>query len=588
MRIWSKLPLRKQLYWLGSIAVLGVAVVILIAFGMSYRRMEASWRSMARDVAEQTRSHLDSWAQQAINSSNTLVFEGKVQDFLWAQDVYDYVDTYSDMDSTLHLYAEFQPILTDVALIGLRYDRKSRYIPVLTDDLPRASGLVPEFSSLLTAEDEKGEKRFVCISTLCKSTVEGRPLYTELGQVFLLVDVRTLADSIGLETGDSGFVRWIVDTDGTVIAAGDPDVVGSVADPGMLEGGTEWMGAVTYRDEPMIGCRLTHEPTGYSVVTLVPRTELNAMMTGSLSSQLVIIACMALLLVWLYATVTRSIYRPLQGITDYVRSISVGGSIRPRASLNLSGSMEMETLAGSVNAMLENIGDLTDELIDTHDRLHRAEMFKARSEMAMLVSQINPHFLYNTLESIKGMAYRVGAPQIVEMTKALGSIFRYSVKAPEMVTVGEEARILENYFAIQRTRFGDRFTMEVAVDPGVEDCAVPKMCLQPLCENAIYHGLEMKPTPGSLRVHAFARDGELIVTVEDDGLGMDADTLAQLRASLDEGLPAPGGSVHIGVANVHARIGLFFGRGYGLAIDSSPGAGTCVTLRIPVRSSSDV
>ena len=592
MRIWSRMSMKKQLRWLAVVTTLCVAVIVLLTSGFAYRRTEESWRNLAHDMAQQSLHKLDSWAQQMVNTSYTVSFDVNVQEFMWAQSVEEYMATFSKMSSTLSIYSEFQSVMTDVVLEGLCYARQSAYIPVRPSSLPKAEGTTPEFSPLLVMDDlydEKVTHKFICVSAQCKSTLDERKLYANLGQVYVLAEGLTLSEGMGLVTDGADLMTWVVDQNGTIIAASDPNQIGQAMDPQIMDEPVEnWTGKTTYNGEDMIACRVYHPLTGYSVVTMVPRSVMADMMDNTLGSQLVNLGCMGALLLLVYLVITRGMLFPLKKATDYIRRQGRSGLIRPRERLDLSGNQEVEELAASFNAMLEKMGSLSDELIATHDRLHEAEMFKAQSEMAMLMSQINPHFLYNTLESIKGMAYRAGAPQIVETTKALGSIFRYSVKAPAMVSLKEEMRILESYFAIQRMRCGDRFSMEAEAELGILECMVPKMCLQPLCENAIYHGLELKSEPGHLLVRAVRIGKDIRIQVMDDGLGMEEETLRNVRESLGKELPREGERVHIGVANVHARLRLYYGQDYGLTVESSPGKGTCVTLRIPVRSSGDV
>lgn len=262
-----------------------------------------------------------------------------------------------------------------------------------------------------------------------------------------------------------------------------------------------------------------------------------------------------------------------------------------RLSMTLRGNREMMELSRSFNKMMDENERLNVKLVEANVRLYQAELVRKQTDMAMLVSQINPHFLYNTLEVIKGMAYSVGAKTIVEMTRALGTIFRYSLKAPEVVTLRQETDMLKNYLTIQLARFGDRFQVHYDLPEELMDEDVLKMVLQPLCENAITHGLEMMEKGGHLSISAFQNEGSLFLTVQDNGLGMDEETLRQVRTKLEKISDVSSlyemGSDGIGLVNVHGRIRMRFGEGYGLSIDSQAGKGTRVVLRMPGRRPQD-
>ena len=262
-----------------------------------------------------------------------------------------------------------------------------------------------------------------------------------------------------------------------------------------------------------------------------------------------------------------------------------------RIAMTLRGNREMMELSRSFNKMMDENERLNAKLMEANVRLYKAELVRKQTDMAMLVSQINPHFLYNTLEVIKGMAYRVGSRTIVDMTRALGSVFRYSLKAPELVSLQQEVDVVKNYMTIQLTRFGDRFQVHYDLPEELMAQDVLKMVLQPLCENAITHGLEMMEKGGHLYISARLEGNVLYLVVEDNGLGIDEESLRQVREKLDKVSDVSSlyemGSDGLGLVNVHGRIRMRYGEQYGLTIDSQQGQGTRVELRMPGRRPQD-
>jgi len=219
-----------------------------------------------------------------------------------------------------------------------------------------------------------------------------------------------------------------------------------------------------------------------------------------------------------------------------------------------------------------------------------------QAQYLALQNQINPHFLYNTLEAIRGDALSVGMRDIASITEALATFFRYTISNMDnLVSLEEELSNAENYFAIQNYRFGDRISMAVRLEPGSEsalDFMIPKLTLQPIIENAIIHGLEGQVGHGTVLVDIATEGNRLLIDVKDDGVGMNEAVLESIRRRLvfpdaltsREEKHRNGG---IALANVNNRIKLLFGEQYGLRVSSIEGTGTRVEIQLPVRRSAD-
>jgi two-component system sensor histidine kinase YesM len=219
-----------------------------------------------------------------------------------------------------------------------------------------------------------------------------------------------------------------------------------------------------------------------------------------------------------------------------------------------------------------------------------------QAQYLALQNQINPHFLYNTLEAIRGDALSMGMRDIATITEALATFFRYTISNMDnLVSLEEELGNAENYFAIQNYRFGERISMQVSLEAGSEaamDFMIPKLTLQPIIENAIIHGLEGQVGPGKVSVDIATDGGRLLIDVSDDGLGMSEDVLEELRRRLPSSDTTTnrddkhrGG---IALANVNNRIKLLFGEQYGLRVSSIEGTGTTVEIQLPVKRRADV
>lgn len=230
--------------------------------------------------------------------------------------------------------------------------------------------------------------------------------------------------------------------------------------------------------------------------------------------------------------------------------------------------------------------------------LHSSQLMdisKRQAQYLALQNQINPHFLYNTLESIRSEALIAGLDSVADMTEALASFFRYTIsKVENLVSVEEELQNCETYFRIQQYRFGDRLQMHIDYDreewEEIIHCRIPKLTLQPILENSIIHGTELKIGTGNLKIQFERTEKRLIIRISDDGVGMDEETLTKLNQRLGRGGNQLTGNAEetaggIALINVNNRIHLIFGEEYGMHVYSIPGKGTDVEISIPMITS---
>ena len=261
--------------------------------------------------------------------------------------------------------------------------------------------------------------------------------------------------------------------------------------------------------------------------------------------------------------------------------------------------LEGYTIAGINRADEAGLSPATEQLFhrisDEFSAPHLFKLSKRQAQYRTLQNQINPHFLYNTLESIRSEALIAGLDSVADMTEALAVFFRYTIsKVENLVSIEEELQNCETYFRIQQYRFGARLQLHIECEREERDeiyrCRLPKLTLQPIVENSIIHGTEFKIGAGNLVVHLERTENRLLIRISDDGVGMDEITLARLnerlgqsgRAFQDSGEGTGGG---LALANVNNRIHLLFGEEYGLHVYSMPGVGTDVQITLPVITS---
>lgn len=242
--------------------------------------------------------------------------------------------------------------------------------------------------------------------------------------------------------------------------------------------------------------------------------------------------------------------------------------------VDVKGEDEVVRLSRTFNIMVVRIRELMDQIVKEQEE-------KRKSELNALQAQINPHFLYNTLDSIVWMAENGNSQDVITMVTSLARLFRISIsRGKNIITVEQEVEHARNYLIIQKIRYKNKFTFQFDVDERVLNYRTLKLILQPIIENSIYHGIEYMVDEGLIKISVRIEDGKLLYQVEDNGLGMDKDKLDSLLSESYESDSKSGSGV--GVKNVHQRIQLYYGKEYGLKIQSELEEGTMVKIYLPL------
>ncbi len=288
------------------------------------------------------------------------------------------------------------------------------------------------------------------------------------------------------------------------------------------------------------------------------------------------LVCILLLGAVLGILLRRLIVAPVRALQSQLSAVGAG-DFTPNPAIEWDN--EMGDIGRGINGLTRSVSSLMERRLED-------ERQKKDLEYRMLQNQINPHFIYNTLNSIRWMATIQNAPGIAEVVMALSRLLKSVSKGNErLVPLQEEFALLNDYFTIQQYRYGGTVTMDVSY---IEDerlcqsCRIPRFTLQPLVENSIFHGIEPKGCAGSISlvVRRDAATGDVLIDLCDDGVGMSAEQAA--RALREPGPEEAAAKYrHVGMWNVHRRLQYSFGEGYGLSIRSEPGRGTTVTVRLP-------
>ncbi|MFS0839754.1 sensor histidine kinase [Paenibacillus sp. 1P03SA] len=429
-----------------------------------------------------------------------------------------------------------------------------------------------------------------------KWLVNDRDHYLYYDKSRLLTLVKTVTDAnrnIGtllLSVKDSDLQKMLAKLEGEVVLLDQTGrIISSSVPPGMeeislrpeslqtIQTSSKGQLIMEIGDKKWIAGYATVGLTGWKLVQYIPHETVFSEIYELRRTNRLTVAGIGLVFMLLAVTVTHRVTRPLKLLNKKMSEIEKNDF---NSSLHEAGPAEISTLIATYNGMSAQIRDLLRRL---------KEEYRKKEEMRFraLQAQINPHFILNTLNNIKWMAYIREDREVGEMLSSLGSMMEASIGRGEtLIPLKEELDYIGHYVTLMKLRFSEKLTLHVDVPPDCGDQEMIKLLLQPLVENSIRHGIELLDRPGVIAIGAEVRRerGLMILTVADNGCGISGLKLEALRKEL--AVP-DGSSPGVGLRNVQERIRLHYGGGYGLEVDSEAGAGTTVTLKFPLRQTGE-
>jgi len=343
-------------------------------------------------------------------------------------------------------------------------------------------------------------------------------------------------------------------------------------------------GLETWNGEKMlVASSKMNSNKNWSIVTVIPFSAMASGLESAKRTIAYISGSICLLTVLMIIWLSRRMVRPIRRLVTHLEQLE-GGNLHVR--VEVTGKDEIQFLNHRFNRMMRRLQDLIQRISEFELREVHLRLWQKEAQIQALQNQINPHFLYNTLDIIKSMAYLEKHDLVVSMTHHLADFYRYNALISDQeVTLGEELNHLNKYLAIIRVRYPSGFASEVIVNDKYRKCRMIRLTLQPIVENAVKFAIEPANGIGRICINAYEESGDLLLEISDTGQGFDSAKLEQIRHQLSTVNNIPAERVHssVGLINVHSRIRLKYGRDYGVAIYSFNGRGTIVTLRIPYR-----
>lgn len=312
---------------------------------------------------------------------------------------------------------------------------------------------------------------------------------------------------------------------------------------------------------------------GWSLVVMAPRNYRNFYNVGSFVWLAVWPGILFLIFLFAYP-ILKELNRFVKEMVSHMEKIGNGELETKLVPMN---KREFYQIADGLNVMMDRLNELMKKNIHLSTRLYREQAEKTNAMLLALQSQMNPHFLYNTIECIKNIGICYDVKEIEQLSTALSGILRYSLRGENIVRVSEEMECIQNFITIQTIRFENKYNVTYEIDESCLTRPILRLSLQPLVENAMKHGLEMKRSDAKLWIRIFQDEKYLFLQAEDNGIGMEPEKAEEILSGNKQA-----GSVAIG--NLVNRLKLFYGEAAVLSIDSFPGKGTCATIRIEKKS----
>lgn len=405
--------------------------------------------------------------------------------------------------------------------------------------------------------------------------------YNDVG--LLLVDIRPEIFKSIASTVDKSFpVYGVIDDTNTPIYASDNSVITLLGTSEYANSTGSSQGDFSFRDNgtTFLASYCTSTLTGWKIISILPmRTAVDRAILAR--NILVIIILFSLGIATLFSIrFSKKISQPILKLNQEMKAVAVGDF---NVQCNPEGTQETVQLADGFNAMVSHIRNLL-------RNEYQLKMLRQQAEFRALQNQINPHFLYNTLETIAALADINHVPQVSDTCLRLSDMFRYSISSDQDVTLlRNELRHLDDYIQIIKLRFGDQIRFKVDMDPELNNCEVLKLVLQPLAENAVKHGLANCTGQGLISFKIITKENDLIIRVSDNGAGVSQETLAELRNMFQHSAEL-GTDVwlksenNIGLCNIHMRLMYYYGADYGITdIQSTQGSGFSLQVTLPAQ-----
>lgn len=396
----------------------------------------------------------------------------------------------------------------------------------------------------------------------------------KLGTIIINFKEGFLTNILGTSISGIKARIFVIDEENRYLLTDSPNMIFKNCEPELIKlisGSSSGHGNVNLFGHKYLGVYNTSINSGWKILVLVTEDDLLEKNKGLFKYTIIVIAFACIAFIFIATLMALWISKPITELTSVMETVA-DGDLEVRIKFNAID--EFQILAKRFNKMMERIQELM-------EKNREIEKEKNLAEIKAMQMQVNPHFLYNTLNSIYSLSKQYGFKPIMEMTYSLSMLFRIIFsKTNELVTIRESIEQLEHYLTIQRIRFEDKFNVIYDIEEEVYNCKIPGLMIQMLVENSIVHGIEKKKGKGEVNIIGYMMNGIIKIIVKDDGVGMEEDRLEKIREVLaDDKLENK--EDMIALRNINRRLKLNYGDEFGLNIFSISGKGTTVEMLLP-------
>ncbi len=397
--------------------------------------------------------------------------------------------------------------------------------------------------------------------------------YKPIGIVLIEADPQLILSAMdNLKLGPNGDAYVVSGADKVIASSADAPMLD---DANMAEVNRSGEGVYSGGNEIVVTSKIT--AADGTIVSRTPAADLNMELLRTKRYLVAVFVVLVFISVLIAIWGSRTVSSPLKRVVREMRKVEAGNFDRV---LSIQSYHEVGQLVDSFNHMVSRIAELIEQV-------KISSVSEKNAELQALQSQVNPHFLYNTLDMIYWLLDEKGNDKLADVVLSLSHMFRYSSHWDNEATLGQEVEQIRHYLTIIETRLEGRLSVEIEIGDNWLNFRLPKMTLQPIIENAVKHGLEASGGAGKLRIRAEREEDSLTITVSDNGIGMSEQRLALLNESLEiSNSPREGGGV--GMINLQRRLRLMFGERYGISVESSPLKGTKVRIRLQLPEEIEV
>ena len=541
------------------VVLLVIAVVLVyvtfrtFSLGPAYEEGERE----ANNIVSACRDNIENRLRAMSNIANALSYNDEIQNYIQETDPYLLYEKTEHIRSLVSLVCENSSSVNSIIVADENNNYRTLYGTGIGVNIGRTPSIyVCEPNEFILMTSTTRNRFDMCC--YCKNIIStsGNSHGEVLGRMYVVMDmynIQLLLDSIDM--GDnSGFVA-IADENGTVRMSNSDNVGFVVEDDGDYQ-------------------RSVLTPSNFSLITTshIENSYIRGISLLS-KSTMIMLGVLLLIILGIYYLFMRRFIRPVGRITE-----AMNKNITLHERIDVSTNSELDIIVDGVNGMLDRMEELTNRIVSNQRKLYELELLNQQSSLLALQNQVNPHFLFNTLECIRSISLVYNCKEISTITVSLSKIYRYSAQGNTNVTLREELDIIKEYMNIINIRFPDKIDIRYNVEEKLLDKPFYKMILQPLVENAVKHGLEKKADKGLLEITSYCQGEYAYIAILDNGCGMTAEKLEQVRNMITSDNAE---NTHIGLNNVNKRLNLHYGKEYGLTIDSTENVGTKVTVKIP-------